>query len=752
FIKDNEEDYDIDDETNNGDSKRENLGVKSGLIFEEESDTKVVPETMFEQNIHKPNMKENFGGQKDTQSTDPFNIYDLLKKKKDDSKHDTNVEESLKFSSGFTPSGANEEQVNKNDESNKERGEEVDSCRKRHCSKKNSKEHAAKSVRSGSFKKSEIPSLGGSMLQLMDDLVNVGQTMGYNIEGCMKNMEEIIESQGANTVIRGVWVHNGNNFLIISDYAPQDLNEKKMLWDYLVFVIANWKGMVVIMGDFNKVRMKEERFGSVFNIHGADTFNLFISNTGLEEVPLAITLDRYLSDHRPILLQDGWNAAPVDESNAMNNLMTKLKYLKQKIRVWNNKKKMSARSSRISFKTDLNELDAIIDKDENSKYYHSILKKKRNQLNIRGVLVDGKWIHDPCMVKGEFLSHFKNRFDKPVENRIQINMNFPHTLYFNQRTDLEIDVTKEDIKRAVWDCGVDKSSGPDGFTFGFYCRFWKVIKNDVTDAVTWFFHHGSFPKGGNTSFIALIPKTLDANMVKDFRPISLIESLYKIIAKILANRLVGVLRDIFSEVQSAFVAEGQILDGTFILNEIFQWFFKGLKQGDPLSPYLFILVMESLHISFQRVVDAGIFKGIELGPSFQLSHMFYADDAVFVGQWSDFNIDIIVHVLDCFYRASRMRINMSKIKIIGIFMEDHKVDYAASKIGCPILKTPFSYLGSKVGGLCLAFNLGMRLWIGGAEQEQFDALRAKVEGVSLVNMKDRWSWSLEVQGNFQSPR
>ncbi|GKA00988.1 RNA-directed DNA polymerase, eukaryota, reverse transcriptase zinc-binding domain protein, partial [Tanacetum coccineum] len=206
------------------------------------------------------------------------------------------------------------------------------------------------------------------------------------------------------------------------------------------------------------------------------------------------------------------------------------------------------------------------------------------------------------------------------------------------------------------------------------------------------------PKGCNSSFIVLIPKTPEAKMVKDFRPISLIGSLYKIIAKILANRLVVVLGDIVNEVQSAFVADRQILDGPFILNEVLQWcklkkkhsfilkidfekaydsvrwdylddvlrkfgfgekwcgwiqeclrsswgsvlvngspteefqFFKGLKQGDPLSPFIFILVMESLHISFKRVVDAGMFNGIVLNSVMHLSHMFYADDAVFIGK------------------------------------------------------------------------------------------------------------------------
>ncbi|GKA69408.1 RNA-directed DNA polymerase, eukaryota, reverse transcriptase zinc-binding domain protein [Tanacetum coccineum] len=329
---------------------------------------------------------------------------------------------------------------------------------------------------------------------------------------------------------------------------------------------------------------------------------------------------------------------------------------------------------------------------------------------------------------------------------------------------MERRISKEEVKRAVWDCGVDKSPGPDGFSFSFYRHFWPVIEKDVFEAVDYFFMYGEIPNGCNSNFIALIPKILDANMVKDFRPISLIGSLYKIIAKILANRLVGVLGDLVNEVQSAFVADRQILDGPFILDEVLQWcrrkkkhalifkvdfekafdsvrwdfvddvlnkfgfgerwrtwiqsclrssrgsilvngspteefqFFRGLKQGDPLSPFLFILIMESLHISFQRVVDAGLFTGIKINSMVNLSHLFYADDAIFLGQWSELNIDSLVRVLDCFFRASGLRINMCKSKIMGVNVEDGMVKNAASKLGCLVLKTPFTYLGTKVGG------------------------------------------------------
>ncbi|GJS31209.1 RNA-directed DNA polymerase, eukaryota, partial [Tanacetum coccineum] len=388
-----------------------------------------------------------------------------------------------------------------------------------------------------------------------------------------------------------------------------------------------------------------------------------------------------------------------------------------------------------------------------------MLNKKRNQSNIRGIMVNGTWVDDPVQVKREFFEHFRGRFDKPSVNRACIDTPFPVSLSIDQKEDMERRISKEEVKRAVWDCGVDKSPGPDGFSFSFYRHFWPVIEKDVFEAVDYFFMYGEIPNGCNSNFIGLIPKILDDDMVKDFRPISLIGSLYKIIAKILANRLVGVLGDLVNEVQSAFVADRQILDGPFILDEVLQWcrrkkkhalifkvdfekafdsvrrdfvdggfgerwrtwiqsclrssmgsilvngspteefqFFRGLKQGDPLSPFLFILIMESLHISFQRVVDAGLFTGIKINSMVNLSHLFYADDAIFLGQWSELNIDSLVRVLDCFFRASGLRINMCKSKIMGVNVEDGMVKNAASKLGCLVLKTPFTYLGTKVGG------------------------------------------------------
>nr|GEY28806.1 RNA-directed DNA polymerase, eukaryota, reverse transcriptase zinc-binding domain protein [Tanacetum cinerariifolium] len=150
------------------------------------------------------------------------------------------------------------------------------------------------------------------------------------------------------------------------------------------------------------------------------------------------------------------------------------------------------------------------------------------------MLVDGVWIDSPFMVKNEFISHFENRFNRPSSARLSLNMIFPNQLSLDTKDDLEKNVTNDELKGAVWYCGLDKSPGSDGFTFGFYRRYWSFLENDVMEVVYHFF-------------------------------------LVRIIAKILANCLVVVLGDIVSDVQSVFVGDRQILDGPFILNDLIQW-------------------------------------------------------------------------------------------------------------------------------------------------------------------------------------
>ena len=96
------------------------------------------------------------------------------------------------------------------------------------------------------------------------------------------------------------------------------------------------------------------------------------------------------------------------------------------------------------------------------------------------------------------------------------DLTFPVSLSQTQQEMLEVEFIVEEIKNAVWDCGRNKSLGPDGISFEFVRKFWDVIGVDVCRAVKCFFRSRVFPKGCNPSFITLIPKINDAKFVKVF--------------------------------------------------------------------------------------------------------------------------------------------------------------------------------------------------------------------------------------------
>ncbi|GJU33149.1 RNA-directed DNA polymerase, eukaryota [Tanacetum coccineum] len=505
-----------------------------------------------------------------------------------------------------------------------------------------------------------------------------------------------------------------------------------------------------------------------------------------------------------LMVEQAWCSFSHNDGNSLIRFKKKLQALKIIIRRWIKSKNLAQSGIINSIKEELIEIDKIIDSgsvndelllkrmdlsrqlfdtkhvdscdsvqkskikwgiegDENSKYFHGIINKKRSQLAIRGVLVDGDWCIDPGKVKDVFMQHFAARFKKPNSTRFKLNFVFPNRLSDEQVENMDQLISRDEIKSAVWSCGENKSPGPDGYTFEFFRRYWNFIGPDLCSAVECFFDKGSFPMGNNASFIALIPKVPDAKYVTDYRPISLIGSVYKVITKVLANRLATVVSDLVSDTQSAFVANRQILDGPFILNEVLTWckrkrkqamifkvdfakaydsvrwdylmevlqafgfgpnwckwvrgtlssamasvlingspseefaFYRGLKQGDPLAPFLFILVMESLHLSFTRTVNEGLFTGLQLNESMTISHLFYADDAVFIGEWSDSNMENIVIILKSFFLASGLKINIQKSHIMGVGVADGLIHQAASLIGCAIMKTPFRYLGVLVG-------------------------------------------------------
>ena len=135
-----------------------------------------------------------------------------------------------------------------------------------------------------------------------------------------------------------------------------------------------------------------------------------------------------------------------------------------------------------------------------------------------------------------------------------------------ERLSLEKEFTKEEVIQVLREMEGDKAPDPDGFIMAFFQKCWSVVEKDVMDVFDYFHQHSVFEQSMNASFLTLIPKKCNAVNIKDFCPISLVDSVYKLLSKVLANKLRAVLDNLISETQNLFGGR-QILDSVLIANE-----------------------------------------------------------------------------------------------------------------------------------------------------------------------------------------
>nr|GEU83558.1 RNA-directed DNA polymerase, eukaryota [Tanacetum cinerariifolium] len=120
---------------------------------------------------------------------------------------------------------------------------------------------------------------------------------------------------------------------------------------------------------------------------------------------------------------------------------------------------------------------------------------QHSHLAIRETLVDGEWIVELLAVKSVFQKYFSTQFSSPVSHRICFVDQFINRLSFEQQADLERNVSNEEIKSTVWDCGTNKSPGPDCFTFELFRRYWKFLEHEIVATVKEFFASCTFLPG-----------------------------------------------------------------------------------------------------------------------------------------------------------------------------------------------------------------------------------------------------------------
>jgi len=324
----------------------------------------------------------------------------------------------------------------------------------------------------------------------------------------------------------------------------------------------------------------------------------------------------------------------------------------------------------------------------------------------------------------------------------------------------------EEVKAAVWESENYKCPSPDGISFGFIKDFWDMLKEDVMRFLTEFHRNGRLAKGINNTFIALIPKVDSPQRLNDFRPISLVGSMYKILAKVLACRLRSVIGSVVSDTQSAFIKGHQIMDGILVANEIvddayrckkelilfkvdfekaydlIDWGYlqammvkmgfptlwrkwikecistattsvlvngsptdefslgRGLRQGDPLSPFLFLLAAEGFNALMESLLVNNLYTGYKVGSRdvTVVSHLQYVDDTLILGEKSWANIRGMHVILLLFESLSGLKVNFSKSCLVCVNVATSWLSEAAMVLNCRVGSIPFLYSGLSIGG------------------------------------------------------
>ncbi|XP_020420593.1 uncharacterized protein LOC18774736 [Prunus persica] len=406
------------------------------------------------------------------------------------------------------------------------------------------------------------------------------------------------------------------------------------------------------------------------------------------------------------------------------------------------------------------------DGDSNTKFFHRIAsgRRKRNFIQKLEVAGDGVVVSEG-EIELEIINFFKNLYSSNAEAGWCLEGLNWNAISVEEAEWLERPFEEEEVKRAVFDCGIDKSPGPDGFSMLLFQSCWDIVKEDLMKVMVDFFNCGIINAITNETFICLIPKKKESIKVSDFRPISLVTSLYKMVSKVLASRLREVLGSTISSYQSAFVQGRQILDAALIANEVVEesrrlnksgmvfkidlekaydhveWRFvdevlirkgfgdrwrswirgsletanfsvmingrprgkfrasRGLRQGDPLSPFLFTLVMDVLSRIMEKAQDADMFHGLSPGLGMvEVSHLQFADDTIFFIEDKDEYWNNLLQILELFCFVSGMEINKSKCSLVGINLDDGLLNELAGAWGCEVGAWPMSYLGLPLGG------------------------------------------------------
>lgn len=372
--------------------------------------------------------------------------------------------------------------------------------------------------------------------------------------------------------------------------------------------------------------------------------------------------------------------------------------------------------------------------DTNSKYFHAAASSRKKLNHLNGLKAeDGSLIisHDGmCKVLKEY---FNQVFSAADSNDSQSNQSSNVVISSIQNEELTAELSFKEFSQAVKSMHPDKASGPDGLNPAFFQHFWDLISMEVFKCFQQWLLECSFPSEVNDTTIVLIPKKDNVDDPRDLRPIALCNVLYKILAKVLENRLQKILPGIISEEQSAFVPGRNITDNVLVAFEIphfmkrkssgqegevalkldiskaydrvswsylknrmsgmgfsekwIKWVMlcvstvsysisfqgssigpiipsRGLRQGDPLSPYLFLLCVEGLFELLKSAAASGQIKGCRICTSApSVTHLLFVDDSFLFFKANDTEARAVKSLLNSYETCSGQAVNYQKSAI-----------------------------------------------------------------------------------------
>eukprot|EP00253_Pinus_taeda_P027392 PITA_27392 len=307
--------------------------------------------------------------------------------------------------------------------------------------------------------------------------------------------------------------------------------------------------------------------------------------------------------------------------------------------------------------------------DRNTKFFHNFANARRRKNSIWKIK-DGKggFLYSQNDIADEASRFFQNQYKRNQSNindmlweaKLMPEM-FDESAYEN----FIKPVSEEELLAAIKTFKKDKSPGPDGWPIEFFLHFYDMFKLDLLKMVEASRMSGNIHNALSPTFIALIPKKHRTDSFQDFRPIALCNTLFKIISKIIAERMKLVLNLFITRDQHAFLKDRNIWDAVALTQECLfsmltnnikatilkidlkkaydyvDWGFlrillakiglrtkveRGLRQGCLLSPLLFILVMNSLSLQINKAVSERRCRPVKICKDIFLSHNLFVDD------------------------------------------------------------------------------------------------------------------------------